>query len=301
MINLKKNWLKIVLIICAVLLVFMIGYRIVAKTLLTSKKPKTLEYTVGTQLLKKEKIEETLYFKGILEGDPQVEIYSNVTGNFIRNNVELGSYIYQGQVIASIDRAIIGAEYRPALITSPISGTVTKLYFVDRGTFVMMNSPVAEIANISDVKVVLNIGEEFLLRLQKGMAATIYSVYDPEARLKASVTSVTPFIDQDSFTGTVQVKALNPRNILKVGMTVNIEIFVGEINAFMIPSSAVTVGLNKQYVFINNNGIAKEVDVVLGYVSGDKVEIIGKLNEGDEVIVDGSFKIYDGAKIEVLK
>ena len=67
----------------------------------------------------------------------------------------------------------------------------------------------------------------------------------------------------------------------------------------MLPESAVLMGEGKTYVFINDNGKAKRVDVKLGYMANDKTEITEGLTEGMQVINEGNFKVNEGSKIMV--
>ena len=61
-------------------------------------------------------------------------------------------------------------------------------------------------------------------------------------------------------------------------------------------------GSNDRYVFINRNGVANRVPVVLGQRIDDNVEIISnEIKEGDEIVVTGQSRLVDGSKLNIVK
>jgi RND family efflux transporter MFP subunit len=147
---------------------------------------------------------------------------------------------------------------------------------------------------------VLLTGEADLIKIKKDMAAEIEPVYDGEG-LTGNVYSVTPYVDRDTMAGTVIVKAENKTRKIKPGMSVKVRIKTAQRKGFMVPESAVLMGEGKTYIFINDNGAAKRIDVQTGYMEGDRTEITGNLAEGTEVITEGNFKLYEGAKVSVVR
>ena len=60
--------------------------------------------------------------------------------------------------------------------------------------------------------------------------------------------------------------------------------------------------INNRYVFLNDNGVAKRVDVTLGDRFDDQIEIISDgIKENDELVVVGQAKLVDGRKLNVQK
>lgn len=295
----RQDLIKYGAIVLVGLFVLVIAVRIGIKIVQGAKKGTPVVFTVGAMPLKKEMINQVLSFQGILEGDPQVKVYPSVSGKFQGNAVKEGQYVQANQDMVFINRDIIGSDYRPAPVKSPIAGMVTRLYYIDRGAALSPDRPVAEVANIQDVKVVLNVGEEDLIKVKANQPAKISSIHDPARFLNASVYSVTPFIDRDTLSGSITVRSPNITNTLSLGMSVDIDITIGQKEAFMVPEEAVIMGLDKVYVFVDNGGKAKQVDVKLGYRQETRIEVVGELNEGDQIITDGSFKLSDGAKITI--
>jgi multidrug efflux pump subunit AcrA (membrane-fusion protein) len=290
--------IKLGLILLTVLIAGLIVFRIAAKVSQSGKKPRTFTATVGTAPLRLETVDQILNFTGTVEGDPQVKVYASVNGKFWENAVREGSWVGRDDILAYINRDIVGMNYQLASVRSPVAGMVKKLYFADRGAAVTPDRPVAEVADPRGIKVILNAGQDDLSRIRSGMAGRISPVSDPSNSVDGAVASVTPFVDSDSLSGSIIVKARNPGGRLTLGSTVNVEIIVGRQAMFMVPQEAVLARLDRTYVFVNNDGIAREVVVVQGYARDDRVQISGALREGDEIVVQGAFKLSEGSRIQ---
>jgi len=287
-----------ILFISLMILIFSIaGYNIYQKIQKSKRGARPNEFAVGIQVLKKETVNISYEFSGILEGDPQVKVYSDIAGKFIRNAVSEGDYIAKGSAVAYVDRDIIGQEFLPAVVMSPVSGMIMKLYFTDRGSAVNTTLPIAEVGNTRRIKVVVNIGQEYIGKIRKGMSVQISQVFNSSAVIHSSISSVTPFIDSDTLTGSFEVRAPG-RDLIPIGSSVKVNVITGNKNAFMVPQGAVNLGIDEVYVFINNEGKAHKIKVTQGYILDDKVEISGNLNEGDELITEGSFKLSEGSLIK---
>ena len=243
-------------------------------------------------------ISETVVIQGIADGDPQVKVFPMVPGKFEKARAMEGSFVKKDDVILYINRDLVGMDFQLAPVKSPIDGIVTKIYYSDKGASVSPQYPVAEVANPDNIKVVLNTGEEDMVKVNNGMEVSIKPVYGSGSAIKAVVYSSTPFIDKDTMSGTIIVKGKNENNEIKPGMSVEVTVYTGKRNTVMLPETAVLMGDGKTYVYVNENGRAKRIDVELGYMAGDEVEIKSGIADGTVVIVEGNFKLSDGTKIE---
>jgi multidrug efflux pump subunit AcrA (membrane-fusion protein) len=264
-----------------------------------ANKPKETVFNVSEIKLAKQKVPHVLIVQGVLEGDPQVKVYPQVSGKFAKNAVAEGASVNKDDVVAYIDRDQIGYKYALAPVKAPVSGIVTKLYYIDRGDQAGPQMPVAEIANEDNVKVVFNLGQDDLLAVQKGQKAQIFFAEDQAFYLDGVVNSVPPVIDTDIMAGTVVVTAPNKARTMKIGMSVNVEILTEEKDSYMVPEQAVLPGADGVYIYEDKAGKAAAVKVTTGYSHEGQVEINGPLADGDEVVTEGNSVLSDGAKLSV--
>jgi multidrug efflux pump subunit AcrA (membrane-fusion protein) len=293
-----KKIQKGALIVIGALAVIML-IQIAVKLARSSARPAENIVTVGAVIAQAKEIDETVVNRGIAEGDPQVKVYTTVPGKFERAAVKEGTVVKKDDTIFYINRDVVGMDFQLVPVKSPINGIVTRIYFSDKGAMVSPQYPAAEVSNPAEIKVIMQTGEEDMVKVKNGMAADINPVYGGGGVLKGTVYSSTPFIDTDTMSGTIIVKAPNMGNSLKPGMSVEVIIHTDKRRAIMIPESAVLMGEGKTYVFINDSGKAKRVDVKTGYMAENETEIVEGIPEGAQIINEGNFKLNEGSKLNI--
>ena len=70
-------------------------------------------------------------------------------------------------------------------------------------------------------------------------------------------------------------------------------------NVVVVPLNSVQRSEKGDYVFVNDNNTAKKKVVKLGSISGDKIEILNGLSNGDQLITAGATEVEDGDKIKI--
>jgi multidrug efflux pump subunit AcrA (membrane-fusion protein) len=54
-------------------------------------------------------------------------------------------------------------------------------------------------------------------------------------------------------------------------------------------------------MIVDKHFVAREKKVTVGVRSGDQIEIVEGLAEGDTVVVEGNFALPDGTRVEIAK
>lgn len=193
---------------------------------------------------------------------------------------------------------------------APFNGVVTGKFFENGELYTgaaaggASKPSIISIERINPLKALVNISEQYFPMLKNGTEVELKSAIYPDRIYKGKVSIVYPTIDKNSRTFTVEVKIPNDDETLRPGMFGTINFFIGETNTVVVPSIAVLKlqGANNRYVFVNDNGKAKRVDVTIGNRFNDQVEIISdQIQEGTELIVTGQARVVDGSPISVTK
>ena len=107
----------------------------------------------------------------------------------------------------------------------------------------------------------------------------------------------------DVTTGTIKLRAefKNDKNTLFPNQFVNVRMLVDtQQDAIVIPSSAVQSGSKGSNVYVVKNGESVELrSVKTGVVEGENVVITQGLEVGESVVIDGTDKLRDGAKVKL--
>lgn len=99
----------------------------------------------------------------------------------------------------------------------------------------------------------------------------------------------------------VRVEVPNKAGELKKGMYSRVTIQTGEREGVVVPLESVIVKDLYSYIYIEDNGIAKEIQVLRGYAQPGSVEVISdELPEQFNVVVEGQFLLEDNDHVKIL-
>jgi len=216
---------------------------------------------------------------------------------------------YEGTVKsdqASIDSFKLDLVY--ARITAPVSGRVG-LRQVDPGNYVTSNlaTGIVVITQLQPISVIFTTSEDNLQQIiqhtQNGeqLSAT---AYDRANTTPLEVGSLKTMDNQiDTTTGTVRLRALFNNNDSKLfpNQFVNTRLLVDTIkDAVIVPTTAVLNGSMGQFVYVvkpDNTVTVRQVKI--GPVDGERTSIQSGLQVGERVVIDGSDRLREGAKITI--
>jgi HlyD family secretion protein len=183
------------------------------------------------------------------------------------------------------------------VITSPVNGFVAKRN-VDPGAFVSQQSPVADVVDITRVRLVANVVEKDLKELESGNDTRVQVDAFPGETFSGRIARVSPVLDPATRTAPIEIEIPNPTFRLKPGMYARVGITTEtKKDALVLPSSAVVDLGGRRGVFQLQNDTAVFRTVQVGSEQGTVVEILGGLAEGDEVISTGAGALRDGDRV----
>lgn len=296
----KVIWIVIIVLIIG------IGYRVITRKENVDKKMRDVGeglVPVAIQEVKSGDLELILSFVGDIKGEDQVTVYSEATGRLSRYLVEEGSWVKKDQVIALVDRAVTGMEFEEAKVKSPLSGTVGRLY-LDKGSTIGLETPVALIARMDRVKVEFSIPEKDMVKVSKGKQARVRVDAYPDRTFNGKLTRLSPVVDPITRSAYAEITLPNPHHSLKPGMFAEIDIVVvSSKGAVVVPKDAILEEPNSgsSFVFVVAGGSAMKKVVETGISQQGLVEVKSGLNFGEKMVVTGQHYLKDGDKVEVVE
>jgi multidrug efflux system membrane fusion protein len=207
----------------------------------------------------------------------------------------------------AIDSAKLQLAY--SRVTAPIAGRVG-LRQVDPGNVVHASDAngLVVIAQLQPVTVLYPIPEDNVPRVMRRLAsgeAVVVDAWDRDQKVKlATGTLITVDNQIDTATGTVKLKAEFPNDNLALfpNQFVNVRMLVQTLpDATLVPSAAIQRGAPGTFVYVVKDDRSVTVTPVkLGPVQGEVTAIESGLAPGDMVVVDGTDKLREGAKVELI-
>ncbi len=180
---------------------------------------------------------------------------------------------------------------------SPASGVVMEKSVVD-GDAVTAGQRLFRIADLDRIWVEADVYEADLGRIVKGQPATVTLTYLPGRTFEGKVAFVYPYLDPISRTGRVRIVLRNKGIELKPDMfaTVTFDLPLGD--RIQIPSSAVIYTGPRRLVFVDlGDGRLKPQEIAIGARSGDLVEVLSGVHEGDSIVTSGNFLVAAESRV----
>lgn len=191
--------------------------------------------------------------------------------------------------IAGLERA--GHPNIKLPIYTPLSGVVIEK-IVQEGQYVNMGDPLFSVADLSTVWVEVEVYENEFAFVKTGQRVEIVSQSYPGKTFSGRVSFIYPFLDPKTRTVKVRVDLPNPGLKLKPDMFVNAQIKAPLGNALLVPATALMDTGKRQVVWVESQpGMFEPHDVQVGARSGDKVQILSGLKQGDKVAASGGYLI----------
>jgi membrane fusion protein, multidrug efflux system len=192
-------------------------------------------------------------------------------------------------------------------IVAPISGR-TGLRLVDQGNLVQTSdtSGIVVITQLRPISVLFTLPQQDWPQIQQLIASG--------SKLKALATGDGPApLDQgmlavvdneiDSATGTIKLKASFPNESLALwpGQFVNVRLLVQvRKQGIVVPASVVQRGPQGAFAFvIEDNATVKAAPIQVAQIDGGYALIDRGLTPGQQVVVDGQYKLEDGSKVSI--
>lgn len=186
-------------------------------------------------------------------------------------------------------------------IKAPISGTINKR-MVDMGTMVNIGTPVANIVDISTLKVLLNVSEKDAFQIKPNEQVEITTDVYPGVTFTGRVDNIASKADE-AHTYPIEVKLPNnSKHPLKAGMFARVNFtFQGNTQSLAIPRESLIGSIKDARVYTVQNRMAKLKNIVVGKSSSNFIEILAGLNENDVVVTNGQNNLSDNTKVVIIK
>lgn len=236
---------------------------------------------------------------------------------------------------AAYDMARLDLQYTQ--IVAPISGTVS-MRMVKSGNFMTVNQAAFMIDDFDPLLAVLNVPERELRLLKPAMPVAMQVDALPGRTFSGVIARVSPVVD--SKTGTLRVTGefRDETGTLKSGMFGRLTVvYDTKRDALVVPREALADEDGETFVYVVEKDpappkpkkvekkkgfsfgsaqadevkkpkkpagpplVAKRKLVKIGYVSGDKVEILSGVADGAQVITVGRSAVRDGTRVQVIE
>ncbi|WP_066798939.1 efflux RND transporter periplasmic adaptor subunit [Sphingomonas soli] len=199
---------------------------------------------------------------------------------------------------ASAQAAQARASIGDRVIRAPFSGWVS-LRNISAGAVVSAGTEIAQISDISRIKLDFAVPETLLARVQPGQAISARAAAYPDQPFRGTIATIDPVLSADTRAATVRAILANGDRRLKPGMLLTVSIESASRDSLAVPELAVVEEGEESFVYLLDGEKVKRTRVKPGIRQGGMVEILEGLSSGQRIVTEGVVKISDGQTVRL--
>jgi len=169
--------------------------------------------------------------------------------------------------------------------------------YVEPGAMVGAGTALFQLVDLSTVVVEAGVAEAAINAVRPGITVSV-SVPALGRTFDGQVESVSPQMDLQTRSYKVRVTLPNPDGVLKGGMFAEITFPLEEREGILIPVNAVVESSGEPHVYVVKDGVAHRTPVTVA-VRADEQVLVEGIAAGDQVVVAGQNRLYDGAPVRL--
>lgn len=216
----------------------------------------------------------------------------------------------QGRVFAQKAAVSAAQERRSyARLVSPITGIVTEKV-TEPGNLLQPGSEVLKVADFSRVKVVAQVSELELAKIQVGQSVEVKLDAFPDKKFIAKVARISPTADTTARLIPIEIVMPNSGGKIGSGLLARVSFTTQTKQHVVVPETAISSQDKKPQLENNNSTLfvventgqkttVKQRQVSLGKIANGKIEILSGLQPGENYVVRSSKPLKDGAVVKL--
>ncbi|WP_158837597.1 efflux RND transporter periplasmic adaptor subunit [Polaribacter sp. L3A8] len=228
----------------------------------------------------------------------QPQLYNAVNNKF-------KNWMIHGKQLEEVEQT--GHVKNSFTIYSHVSGVVTEIA-INVGSHIMDGKPIFKVSNLNTVWANFDIYEHQISQFKKGQDIVVTTKAYSNKEFKGKVDFIDPILDSKTRTVKLRVVLNNKNELFKPGMFVE-----GKIKAvdssdkkevLTIPSSAVLWTGKRSVVYLKttpNEPLFEMREITVGKQIGENYQVLEGLNNGDEIVTNGTFTVDAAAQLQGKK
>jgi HlyD family secretion protein len=192
----------------------------------------------------------------------------------------------------------LAARLADTEVRSPLDGVVLGRT-VEPGEVVMINQPLYRVGNTDDLVLECSIDEADVAKVSLGSRAAVSLYAFSGKSFKATVFEVLPDADRAKKSFLAKLRLTDAPAGLRSGMSAEVNVIVAERpGSLLAPADAID---SSGYAWVAKDGRAERRKLTIGARDMLRVEILGGLAEGEQVVIGGGEALQPGVKVSATE
>lgn len=187
------------------------------------------------------------------------------------------------------------------IITASIAGTVAQRN-VKSGMNVTPAMSLFRIVDFESLIATVFVPELEIGNLEIGQRVVVAADALPKMDFEGKIKRISPVVDPGSGTIKVTVDLSESCAELVPGLFIRVKIVLDTHEGVsVVPKRALMNEEERTYVFVVEEGVAKETELTTGFADADRVEVLRGVGPGALVVVDGQSRLRDGIAVRIIE
>jgi membrane fusion protein (multidrug efflux system) len=215
--------------------------------------------------------------------------------------LSLEEYEKSASQLASVQAQIdlLNVQVSKGAIRAPFSGRIG-LRRISEGAYISPATQITTLVQDNPIKIEFSVSERYASAVKAGQTVK-FKLEKGNKEYTGKVYAFEPFINSGTRMLTIRAELRNDGQLMP-GAFVAVEYDLGfEKGAVMVPAGAIIPVLKGQKVWVVRDGKVAEVPVEVGIRTSDKVQVMGDLKTGDQVLVSGLLAVRPGMPVTIKK
>lgn len=184
-------------------------------------------------------------------------------------------------------------------IRAPFNGTVAER-FVTAGEYVLANSKVAQVIDLNELRLLVNVSEPSVGLIRVGQTVEFSVSPFPGEVFKGTVKFIGAAVRAELRDLQVEAEVTNTDGRLRPGLFAEARLTLPQQTAITIPANAVRTDGANQKVWVVESGQLTERLVEVGETDKDRIEIRRGVKKGENVVLSPGADAADGVPVRMV-
>jgi len=169
---------------------------------------------------------------------------------------------------------------------------------VDRGEAALPGQPVMRLVNINPIKLEATVSELDVERIHLGDRAVVSFDGLPDQQFVGVVRDLAPQANKDTRQFVARLEVSNERGLIRPGMFARVQLVLEtRSDTILIRRDGLVERGRSRLVYVVTGGSVQVREVTVGAISGNLVEILEGVREGESYVIADQSSLADGQKV----
>ncbi|MBI5768991.1 MAG: efflux RND transporter periplasmic adaptor subunit [Verrucomicrobia bacterium] len=184
-------------------------------------------------------------------------------------------------------------------IVAPFAGRLG-IALIHPGQFLGKAESIVQLETLDSVYVDFTLPQQTIGRVAAGQTVRVQVDAFPDRVFEGTIAAIAPRVSDATRSLSLRATVPNRDEALRPGMFGRVEVLLpGNERTIVLPGAAVVYNPYGNFVYVVENGVARQRFIQTGPQRGNLIAVVSGLNAGETVVTSGQIKLRNGSPVRV--